>query len=60
MVLQARGTCPKSKIAGTGGLKPTGLRPMFLHKFGKHGMELPANIFTAPPGGMADIARGQR
>ena len=28
-----------------GELKPTGLRPIFLHKFEKHGIELPQNIF---------------
>ena len=44
----------------TGGVKPTGLRPMFLHKFEKRGTELSANMFTAPPGGLAEIARGQR
>ena len=44
----------------TGGVRPTGLRPMFLHKFEKRGIELPANLFTAPPPTLSEIARGQR
>jgi pilus assembly protein CpaF len=36
-----------------GGLQPTGLRPGFLHKFEKHGIELPLTLFgingTQPP-----------
>src|SRR5918912_2707055 len=28
-----------------GGLEPTGLRPSFLYKFEKHGIEVPANLF---------------
>ena len=44
----------------TGGVRPTGLRPMFLHKFEKHGMELPAGIFGQTPTGLSDIVRGQR
>jgi pilus assembly protein CpaF len=28
-----------------GGLRPTGLRPNFLHKFQKRGVELPAGMF---------------
>ena len=44
----------------TGGVQPTGLRPMFLAKFQKHGFELPAHIFGKPPAGLSDVARGQR
>jgi len=44
----------------TGGVRPTGLRPMFLGKFEKHGIELPAHIFGAPPTGLSDTARGNR
>ena len=29
-----------------GGLRPTGLRPAFADKFVKHGIELPAALFT--------------
>ncbi len=29
----------------TGRLRPTGLRPAFLHKFQKHGLELPVDMF---------------
>ena len=29
-----------------GRLTPTGLRPSFEHKFRKHGIELPADLFT--------------
>jgi pilus assembly protein CpaF len=29
----------------TGALKPTGLRPIFMSKFEKHGLELPQNVF---------------
>jgi pilus assembly protein CpaF len=29
----------------TGQLRPTGLRPAFMHKFQKHGMELPVDMF---------------
>jgi pilus assembly protein CpaF len=31
-----------------GALRPTGLRPTFLHKFEKRGVELPADLFGAP------------
>ena len=31
-----------------GRLQPTGLRPAFTHKFAKHGLELPSNLFTFP------------
>ena len=30
-----------------GSLKPTGLRPAFMHKFEKHGISLPINLFGA-------------
>jgi pilus assembly protein CpaF len=42
-----------------GGVKPTGLRPMFLHKFEKHGTELRASIFSEPPPGLSAVARGK-
>jgi pilus assembly protein CpaF len=32
-----------------GSLRPTGLRPIFGNKFAKHGIELPTDIFQAPP-----------
>jgi pilus assembly protein CpaF len=32
----------------TGALRPTGLRPNFLHKFQKHGLELPVDMFRMP------------
>ena len=41
-------------------LRPTGLRPMFLHKFEKHGIELPASLFAAAPPQLSEIARGRR
>ena len=40
-----------------GELKPTGLRPIFLHKFEKHGIELPQNIFGERHA-FLDVARG--
>jgi pilus assembly protein CpaF len=30
-----------------GALRPTGLRPTFLHKFERHGIELPVNLFQS-------------
>jgi pilus assembly protein CpaF len=33
----------------TGRMHPTGLRPNFLHKLEKRGVELPAGLFTTPP-----------
>ena len=33
-----------------GALKPTGLRPKFADKFAVHGIELPANLFSATEG----------
>jgi pilus assembly protein CpaF len=32
-----------------GSLKPTGLRPTFLHKFAKRGVELPNDVFSGEP-----------
>jgi len=32
-----------------GSLKPTGLRPTFMHKFAKRGVELPNDVFTGEP-----------
>jgi pilus assembly protein CpaF len=43
-----------------GEVKPTGLRPMFVAKFEKHGIELPAHMFGKPPGPLSEVARGQR
>jgi pilus assembly protein CpaF len=37
-----------------GDLRPTGLRPTFLHKFEKHGIALPLSLFSA--GGRPDLA----
>ncbi len=31
-----------------GRLQPTGLRPAFTHKFLKHGLELPSDLFSYP------------
>jgi len=33
-----------------GGLRSTGLRPTFAHKFDKHGIELPTNLFMGGGG----------
>ena len=44
----------------TGGVKPTGLRPMFLAKFEKHGFELPAHMFGTQPTTLSDVTRRQR
>jgi pilus assembly protein CpaF len=43
-----------------GSVQPTGLRPTFLAKFEKHGMELPAKFFGRPPSQLAEVARGRR
>jgi pilus assembly protein CpaF len=32
-----------------GSLKPTGLRPTFMHKFAKRGVELPNDVFSGEP-----------
>ena len=43
-----------------GSIQPTGLRPTFLSKFEKHGMELPARFFGKPPTQLSEVARGNR
>ncbi len=43
-----------------GSLQPTGLRPSFLYKFEKHGIELPADLFGCGPAAatpFAEVAR---
>ena len=42
-----------------GRLNPTGLRPIFLDKFAKRGIDLPAGIFTQRPvaTNVADLRR---
>jgi pilus assembly protein CpaF len=37
----------EGKVVGK--LRATGLRPIFAHKFAKHGIDLPTDIFQAPP-----------
>ena len=53
--------CDKLAPDGTinGSLKATGLRPVFLHKFEKRGIDLPAGIFThrPPTANVADLRR---
>ena len=44
----------------TGSLQATGLRPMFLAKFEKHGIEVPLSIFGPPPSQLSEITRGAR
>jgi pilus assembly protein CpaF len=41
-----------------GGLRATGLRPNFLHKFQKRGIELPPSMFTNGAAGSADGING--
>ena len=36
-----------------GSLRPTGLRPSFLSKFQKHGIDLPIEMFQIPGGHLA-------
>jgi len=43
-----------------GSLRSTGLRPTFLHKFEKHGVALPANLFSDMRPQVAELARGAR
>jgi pilus assembly protein CpaF len=47
-----------------GGLRPTGLRPSFLSKFQKHGLDLPIEMFQIPGGHLAaagsPVARASR
>jgi pilus assembly protein CpaF len=40
-----------------GGLRPTGLRPTFLHKFERHGIELPLHLFQNGAAPMERVAR---
>jgi pilus assembly protein CpaF len=40
-----------------GSLDPTGLRPNFLYKFEKRGIELPSNLIGSPPS-MTDVVAG--
>ena len=40
-----------------GGLRPTGLRPSFLHKFEKHGITLPVSLFSNGHGQVAEFPR---
>ncbi|TML67203.1 MAG: CpaF family protein [Actinobacteria bacterium] len=43
-----------------GGLRPTGLRPIFMHKFEKRGIDLPTDMFTSPDvPTLAQVARGR-
>jgi pilus assembly protein CpaF len=44
----------------TGALQPTGLRPIFLHKFEKHGIELPQNVFGERVTFLEDAKRASR
>jgi hypothetical protein len=41
-----------------GDLKPTGLRPNFVHKFLKRGIELPASMFVGNGNGKEPVAEG--
>jgi pilus assembly protein CpaF len=41
-----------------GALRPTGLRPNFMHKFEKRGIELPPSMFGNAGGGIAQAANG--
>ena len=43
-----------------GSLRSTGLRPTFLHKFEKHGVALPAGLFSDPRAHVADFQRHAR
>jgi pilus assembly protein CpaF len=38
-----------------GGLRPTGLRPAFLPKFARHGIELPPGLFGSPVAPMYEV-----
>jgi pilus assembly protein CpaF len=40
-----------------GSLRPTGLRPSFLSKFQKHGVDLPIAMFQIPGGHVAKASR---
>ena len=41
-----------------GALRPTGLRPNFLYKFEKRGVELPGTVFGAPPAAAQAASNG--
>jgi pilus assembly protein CpaF len=43
-----------------GRLRSTGLRPTFLHKFEKHGVALPAGLFSDPRAQLAELSRQAR
>ena len=43
----------------TGKMHPTGLRPTFLAKFEKRGIELPTSLFTMPPPALQDASRSR-
>jgi pilus assembly protein CpaF len=40
-----------------GSLRPTGLRPTFLHKFEKHGVTLPISLFGGGQASTPDFTR---
>ena len=42
-----------------GALQPTGLRPVFLHKFEKRGIDLPTGLFAQPPA-LAEVSERRR
>ena len=43
-----------------GALQTTGLRPIFMHKFEKRGIELPTHLFTAPElAPLVEVGRGR-
>ena len=46
---RSTGISPDRRVEG--GLRPTGLRPSFLTKFQKHGVELPLDMFQLPGNG---------
>jgi hypothetical protein len=43
-----------------GTLRPTGLRPTFVHKFEKHGISLPLGLFNGTNGGGLPVAAAGR
>jgi pilus assembly protein CpaF len=44
----------------TGELRATGLRPMFMAKFEKHGIDLPLSLFGSSPSQLSEVVRGGR
>jgi pilus assembly protein CpaF len=42
---KVEGVAPNGRVRGE--LRPTGLRPSFVHKFEKHGLTLPSDLFSA-------------